>query len=331
MLTTYFRSSSIGTLKQCQLKYFLEYVLGFSFPAHISAWKGNIVHKGIELLARRKIAEQKKQKTFVEDGEKYKCSEVTPDFAFKKAVEVYTTKEPERAYTQLDIDDCYAWLNRHLTEYSHWSPLERVVVTAEDYFDISFDEDWAKYEFQIGNDVVKGNLAIKGTMDLLYEVDEHTYEYCDIKTGKRRDFNTGLTKDFEALREDIQLMLYYYALKHKYPDKNIFMTLLYISHGGPYPVPFDEFSIEKLKKTLATYFNLVKNIQVPSNIKGDFKCNFCPFKTNIYKNHTTFCDFFDIETSKVGVDLVAAKYGQKNMNYGTGGGRTHNEPENGAK
>ena len=325
MLTTYFRSSSYNDSDKCQLSFFLQYVLGYQFPAHISAWKGNIVHKAMELLARRRIAEQNGESKFKEDNQVYQVSEVSPEFAIEEAIRIYIKKEPERKYKEEDLEDTRAWLNKCLTTYKQWSPLERKVVTAEGYFDIAFEEDWAKYEYSFKGENIQGQLAIKGTMDLLYEVDDNTYEYTDLKSGKRRDFNTGIVKDFDKFRDDIQLLMYYYALRHKYPDKHILMTLLYINHGGAYPIPFDDEDLVKLKNKIRAKFEQVKAIHKPTNIKGDFKCTFCPFKTEIFKNGVPYCDWFDIETQKMGVDKVTEKYLAQKLNYGTGGGRTHSK------
>lgn len=51
MITTYFRSSSLGGLDFCEQKYFLDYVLGLDSTSNQKADKGTILHKIMETLA----------------------------------------------------------------------------------------------------------------------------------------------------------------------------------------------------------------------------------------------------------------------------------------
>lgn len=324
MLTTYLRSSSISTLQQCELKYYLEYILGFRFPAHISAWKGNIVHKATELLALKKKNEQNGKLDFIEDEKTYQINEITLEFAITEAIEIYKKKEPERKYETKDLQDCRDWYYKYINEYPNWTPLNRWVISSEEYFDIAIDEDWAKYKFIVNNETIEGSLAIKGTMDLLFKIDDDTYEYCDLKTtGSNKDWITGKIRDYDKIHNDVQFLLYYYALRKKYVNKNILVTPIYIRHGGPFPVCFDDNDILKLKNILQNIFDKIKQINITKNIKGDFKCGFCPFKSQKFKNDVSYCDYFDIEIKKHGVDLVSDKYLDKNYNnYGDGGGKS---------
>ena len=66
--------------------------------------------------------------------------------------------------------------------------------------------------------MVQGQLAIKGTIDLVTKINDDTIEVVDWKTGRRMDWATGEVKDYKKLESDPQLLLYYYAISKLYPE-----------------------------------------------------------------------------------------------------------------
>ena len=100
-----------------------------------------------------------------------------------------------------------------------FDPRKRNVVASEPQFDIAIEEDWAKYEYKMPDGkLVEGRLAIKGTIDLVTEVDEGVIEVIDWKTGRRLNWATGEEKTYEKLLEDPQLLLYNYAISKLFPE-----------------------------------------------------------------------------------------------------------------
>ena len=80
-----------------------------------------------------------------------------------------------------------------------FDPRLRDVYHPEPHFDIPIEEDWAKFEYEINGEKVEGQLAIKGTIDLVTKIDDDTIEVIDWKTGRRMDWATGEVKDYKKL------------------------------------------------------------------------------------------------------------------------------------
>ena len=69
-----------------------------------------------------------------------------------------------------------------------FDPRTRNVVASEPHFDLVIEEDWAKYDFELPDgEKISGNLAIKGTIDLVTETEDGIIEVIDWKTGRRLD------------------------------------------------------------------------------------------------------------------------------------------------
>ena len=113
----------------------------------------------------------------------------------------------------------------------------------------------AKVNYTLPNgEEFTGRLAIKGTIDLVTEVDDGVIEVVDWKTGQRKDWATGEQKDYEKLSKDPQLLLYYYAISKLFPQyEQAIMSIFYIRDGGPFSLCFDEsdqeYFLDKLKLT----------------------------------------------------------------------------------
>jgi hypothetical protein len=94
-----------------------------------------------------------------------------------------------------------------------FNPLNMTIVQPEQYFDFTIDEPWARYAYTLPDGRrLEGQLALKGTVDLIAEENPETLHYTDWKTGMRKDWATGKPKDWKKLRDDPQLRLYHYAL-----------------------------------------------------------------------------------------------------------------------
>ena len=67
MIVTYLRSSSISSYTWCAHKFFISSNLGLKEPSGQKAELGNIVHKALELLARKKLAIQNEAHKFYDE------------------------------------------------------------------------------------------------------------------------------------------------------------------------------------------------------------------------------------------------------------------------
>src|SRR5574343_989945 len=362
MQVSYFRSSSLGTLDYCEMKYFIVYNLGIPDDPNIKTEMGTIVHCVMECLAGLKQSYdktgkyewehesigklsytkeqmEKPYKLSIEEVERINKSrldkyvylnchrvpfgevkygvEAVSDI-LKKAYEYYSSKSTF-TFTEENFKHCKNWTWMAL-EYANrnYDPRNRKIVAPEQPFEIEIKKDWAKFEYLIDDKKVKGNLAIKGTIDLITEIDEDTIEIVDWKSGQRRDWAKNKVKEYEDLMEDKQLMLYYYAARNLFPQyKNILITIVFIRDGGPFTLDFDDSVIPKVEKNLKDTFYEVKNIKMPKLLDythQDFRCNkLCKFfKQKV--NEKSFCSHIGREIKAKGMDQVVKEYKKEGFN-----------------
>jgi hypothetical protein len=228
------------------------------------------------------------------------------DLAYK-----YYTNDRDHDWKPVDFKDCTNWTWMALEGYNRkFDPRKMKILMPELSFNMEIKKDWAKYSY----DGIEGNLALKGTIDLVTELDDQTIEIQDYKTGSRLDWSTGQTKDFKKLCNDKQLMLYYYVAKQLYPDKNIILTIFFVRDGGPYSICFDEHDIPKIEKMLRENFEDIKQNKLPKlrdPSQKDFICNrLCDFyKTKIGKENT--CKAIHKEIVQLGMSNVIKNRTQK--------------------
>ena len=310
-------------------------------PANLKAEKGTCVHKGLELLAKVKLAQQNKQK-FIEDDDfgKFLLTELTPDICIELAYQHYSTKTAEMYdWSDIDLKDCRKWLWTALTyNDGMFNPLKQDIVAPETFFDFKIEESWAAYKYKLPDSTyIEGNLGIKGTIDLIVKVADGIYEMVDYKTGKRMDWNTGEEKTYDKLCSDSQLRMYYYAARRLFPDiKQIIVTIFYINDGGAISMCFDESDLDKTEDMLKKRFNLIRNTFRPKRIYPDWKCTkLCYFgQHDLEENKITkeeykeksICSKISKELLTLGMDRVIVKRAKSSFDdYGNGGGSSNRD------
>jgi len=344
VITTYIRSSSYGSWDFCQLKYYLNYVLGLPDKPHNNkADRGNLCHKALELLGKKKLACQQNKLEFSESeiGKTWLVSDFTPEVAFREAWDYYVyVKTPYWDWNPKEYKTCQKIFNVALTANNgQFNPLNGCILEPEQYFDFEIEEPWANYKFvnPYGSpEFIEGKLAVKGTVDLVSHSpdDQDVVLYTDWKTGQRKDWVTGKPKGFKSFRKDFQLRLYHYALTRLYPNaKAIIITIFWLADGGPFPIPFCRDDIPETMELLKKRFLEISNCQKPTRIKPSFRCGWCyydkqPFKHKdgtVSKENT--CDFIHKELKQLGIDRVTSNYGDPSRlgKYGDGGGVTKRE------
>ena len=245
----------------CEQQYFFEYVLGWRGPSNKKADKGTIVHKVLEILAIIKQAQQNKDKTVVDDVVgKISVSKYNLDTIIEKVYKYYTEQFKHHAWETKDYKDCYNWVYKAINYHNGmFDPRNRTIVCPEQRFDIEIKKPWAAYKYETNNEVLEGNLAIKGTIDLITKADDNTLEIIDWKTGRRLDWATGSEKTQEKLEVDPQLRIYHYAIKQLYPDiDNIIVTIYFINDGGPFSVCFGPKDLVATESMLRDKFEQIK-------------------------------------------------------------------------
>lgn len=297
MLITYVRSSSYNNYAFCQMQYFITYVLGYQSDSGKKAEIGTIVHKTLEVLAGLK--------KFQQDNPKRKYLEVVDDVVDKVKIHVdkflindFVDDLSEMSYEAYTSKSKHHWtkgdfktvnkLTYQTLEYNdgQFDPRFRNVVDPEPHFDIPIEEDWGKYTYKMPDGkVLEGQLAIKGTIDLVTQVDDDTIEVVDWKTGQRKDWATGEEKTYEKLCEDPQLLLYNYAISKLYPNyKQAIMTIFYVKDGGPFSMCFDRSDKENFLKMLKERFEDIKKNNAPKLLSPDRSDWRCTKVCHFYKN-----------------------------------------------
>lgn len=245
---------------------------------------------------------------FLEENAKRRGAEVIGEL-IQKTINVYKDDRWAR------IDEKHAanfvWMALEWAN-GEFDPRNRDIFFPEKQFDFILERDWSSYEFEMNGQMYRGNLAIKGTIDLITKVNENTLEIIDWKTGQRKDWGTDKIKDYEYFCEDKQLMLYYYAARKMFPQfDNIFVTIFYIRHGGPFTVCFDTSHMDKIELKLKQHFLEVSANTLPkmrSERQTDFQCKIlCDyFKKKV--GNTNFCKHIHNELQTIGMDAVIEQY-----------------------
>lgn len=301
------------------MQYFITYVLGHQSDSGKKAELGTIVHKVMEVLAKLKKYAQdnpKKLKLFIQDeavGEiNIKKSELyTSAFVeelLRKSYNFYTSASKNN-FTKGDQNDCLklVW-DTLMYNDGQFDPRYRKIVAAEPHFDIPIDEDWAFYEYEIDGQKIKGQLAIKGTIDLVTESSDGIIEVIDWKTGRRLDWATGEEKTYEKLCSDPQLLLYNYAISKLFPEyKQSIMSIFFIKDGGPFSMCFDKADESRFLGMLKNKFKDIQRNNAPKPISENREnwkctklCHYC--KNNWPGTDTNMCIYIENTLKTKGMD-----------------------------
>jgi len=339
MIITYFRSSSYNTHSMCEQQYFGEYVLGWRGLSGQKADKGTITHKVLEILAVIKQAEQNEQSTIDDDliG-LVNVNNYDLDSMIEKVYTFYTNNAQHHKWSAKDHQDCKNWVYKAI-EFNGgmFDPRKRNILCPEQHFDFEIKKNWGKYSYDINGEKIEGNLALKGTIDLITLVNESTIEVIDWKTGKRLDWATGQEKTQEKLEQDPQLKIYHYAIKHLYPNiKNIIFSIYFINDGGPFSVCFQDSDLQSTENMLREKFEIIKNTTKP-RLKKSWMCSkLCHFgKTTFEGTHIpsieeyrdgqvckvgqsmTKCEQIKHDLDLYGIDTTMGLYKNKNHSFGS--------------
>ena len=240
---------------------------------------GTITHKVMQTLGDKKVA-MNNGLDIVEDDETGRnltleeCDnlELLNDIAFN----YYSNAFPEVDITEADKRTCLKWAEKAVAyQDGALDPRNQDVFATELFFDIEIKEPWAKYKYDFEDQTIEGYLSIKGTVDLIVSQGGDYYEILDYKTGKRIDWATGEEKTYEKLQKDTQLLLYYYALKNMYPEREFSVSIYYINNGGLFSMVFDEDDYKLAESILRKKFEQIRSIQQPrllSNEHAHWKC-----------------------------------------------------------
>jgi len=277
----------------CEQQYFIEYVLGYRSPSNKKADKGTIVHKVLEILALMKHGEQDGLSLVQDDvvGEIDLTKHNMFDNSFVHELcnivyDYYTSRFTHHEWEEKDKKDCIKWVSTALTYNNRmFDPRLRHIVQPEQKFDIEIKKPWSSYEYNINQEKVTGNLAIKGTIDLITKVSDDTLEIIDWKTGRRLDWATGEEKTLAKLQKDPQLRMYHYAVSILYPKiDHIIVSINFINDGGAFSVCYDKSDLAETESMIRKKFEQIKSCQKP-RLNKTWKCNkLCHFGKTTFDN-----------------------------------------------
>ena len=324
MIVTYIRSSSYNNYEYCQMQYFITYVLGHQSISGKKAQLGTIVHKVMECLSacKKKIQESKGSSLSITDDAIGKVTFTKKKLYTKKFVKdlldrsyQHYTSNCVHNYTNADLNFCKKSVEDGLSyNDGQFDPRNRNIVATEPQFDIPIEAEWAKFKYKTPDGkTIKGQLAIKGTIDLVTEVDDGVIEVIDWKTGRRLNWATGEEKTYEKLLEDPQLLLYNYAISKLFPEYNqAIMSIFYIRDGGPFSMCFDQSDQQKFLKMLEKRFKQIQRNDFPQLIsanRSNFRCTkLCHFYKNKWPGtNISMCEHIEEHLKALGEEETVEK------------------------
>lgn len=174
------------------MSYFLTYVLGWQQPSGQRADMGTITHAVFETLAickkRLQQGKRKSMKVTHDPLGDFSFSEselFTDEFVYKvlnRSFEFYKKHCSHNTFDSKSYDFCEKMVWDTLRYNSgQFDPRNRTIIDTEPHFDFAIDEPWAKFSFDGPDGKIEGNLAVKGTIDLITELPDRTIEVIDWK------------------------------------------------------------------------------------------------------------------------------------------------------
>jgi len=286
----------------CEQQYFLEYVLGYRSPSNKKADKGTIVHKVLEILAGIKLSQQNNEDYYDDDilGQ-INVNDYNLDHITELVYNYYTSQFKHHEWGTKDLKDSHLWVHKALTDHNGiFDPRSRNIVQPEQHFDIVIDKPWAKYKYDTKDGILEGQLAIKGTVDLITQVNDSTLEVVDWKTGRRLDWATGQEKTLDKLYQDAQLKMYHYALSILYPKyDHIIMSINFINDGGAFSMCFDKSDLPSTENLIRKKFEEIKKCKRP-RLSKSWKCTkLCHFGKNTFQDNDTMLPIIEYRDGQV--------------------------------
>lgn len=261
---------------------------GWVGKSNKKADKGTIVHKVLEIMALAKQGKQNGERLVDDDIAGFvKVDDYDIDNIVELVYKYYSEAFEHHDWDEKDLKECRKWVWKAL-EFNNgaFDPRNLDIVEPELRFDITIDKPWAAFEYTLPDKTqLKGQLALKGTVDLTIKENDTTYEIIDWKTGRRLNWATGEEKTYEHLKKDKQLRMYHYALHQVYPElEQVVVTIFYINDGGPFSICFTNDDLKETEEMLRKEFETVKSTDIPQ-LNQSWKCRkFC------HQGTTTFED-----------------------------------------
>ena len=258
--------------------FFMKYVLGYQDPSGDKAEKGTVCHNVLEAVA---LCEQLKQR-----GEKEIENEVfgtlkkkyTIKTLFNKAFKYSKENNPHLKWNQADKDETWEFL---ATSFGHkfFPDQHKEIIQPEQYFRIPIQEDWARYSYLDSDGELKEDrLMITGKIDIMFRDHDSSLNYLDYKFGaKPMNWNKFKEYKYEDMYENIQLCLYYWAVKQLRPEEDPITHIWYPRAKKLWTYCFTEKQIHTAMSKVKAGFEKLKFANKADPNYGA-RCNMCYFR-----------------------------------------------------
>jgi hypothetical protein len=322
------------------MQYFINYVLGWPSESNKRADIGTMAHKVMECLAGlKKFSQDNPKKNILTTTDdvlgkvKVSVREFRTDEYLKELSDLsftnYSEKFHKHEWLKKDCDEIYKLVKIFVDHNDgQFDPRYRLILSPEQHFDLPIEEEWAKFEYEHDGKILTGQLAIKGTIDLMTTVNKDTIEVIDWKTGRRMNWATGEEKDFKKLSQDPQLMLYFYAITRlfpKYPNK--IMTIFFCKNASgsydpkPFSMCFDDSTAQQFLTMLKGRFEEIKTNKNPKLLdprRNDFKCKkMCTYcKSNWPGTDQSMCAYVEKSIKLKGLEKTVSDCSRPGFNIG---------------
>jgi hypothetical protein len=254
-----------------------------------AALQGNIVHKVLELMAkRRKRGKKNIDPVLLLDHVWDKFTAKFPDIEIRR-VTTRIDKSTGDFKEAADFKKCRIALETVLTD-SFYNPYNLKILDVEQWFALEMpDKEWECSD----QDGKSHQFTVRGYIDLTHEIDKDTIEITDWKTGNRKNFYTQEPVDEIMLTREIQPRLYHLAAYFLYPQyKNILITFFYANEGGPITIALSQDDLAITIESLHRFFNTVKRDTLIRRNRS-WRCkNMCSFSkgdicTRVWSDYCT--------------------------------------------
>lgn len=270
-------ASSINTFDSCELKWFLQYTLGYREPSGKAAVLGTICHYVLECIARSKILRQQG----VQSMEDEIVGEIKQTYSIEKWINIiyehYSKLESHLTFTDKDYRE--VCLNIEKAQRHPLFPENHsAIIEPEADFFLPINKAWANYSYLDGENHDNGAIQLNGFIDLVFRDKSGMLNFVDYKFGSStKDWATDKEKDTAHIIYDTQLCMYYWALRHKYPDEDIVANLWFVKVGKAFTQIFSKTQENHLMAKVEATIAKIRGMQDPQP-RYTWKCNMCPFK-----------------------------------------------------
>lgn len=293
MLFTHATASRIKTYKQCEFRYFLEYMVQYPPMKGDSIYtgKGSAVHEalegwtnsklGVEKIEGGPLVEEDWQETlrkYYEKSRLWTLDERKPEKGgFPHPVEKtcescpWATKDD-----RCEIANCAISAVDGCPRPNFEDDIELVkkTLSRKDYSPLALNSDGEFKKKIIGAEVpfdmeLEG-VRVRGVMDLVFEEDEDTVEVCDYKTGKSMSYDKAFN--------DAQVRIYGAVARKLYPQYKYVMVTLHYLRKKPVSVPLGPEDDEKTFASLHRRVDEIVSNENPQQVrpsKYGFPCDWC--------------------------------------------------------